>query len=141
MKYFSRASRVRARGLSLAGLFAALLFGCAATALAEHNPANPEVSKANQATDKTKIILLGTAGGPTPKPRNAPASALIVDGKVYIIDAEDGMARQLFLSGTPLRDVRAVFITHHHSDYNADYGNLLLLSWVVFSGDTSRLKV
>jgi ribonuclease BN (tRNA processing enzyme) len=25
--------------------------------------------------------------------------------------------------------VRHVFITHHHSDHNADYGNLLLLAW------------
>jgi ribonuclease BN (tRNA processing enzyme) len=29
----------------------------------------------------------------------------------------------------PLRAVRHVLITHHHSDHNADYGNLLLLAW------------
>ena len=27
------------------------------------------------------------------------------------------------------RTLRHVFITHHHSDHNADYGNLLLLAW------------
>jgi ribonuclease BN (tRNA processing enzyme) len=29
----------------------------------------------------------------------------------------------------PLSAVRHVFITHQHSDHNADYGNLLLLAW------------
>lgn len=32
-------------------------------------------------------------------------------------------------AGVPLPTLRHVFITHHHSDHNADYGNLLLLSW------------
>jgi ribonuclease BN (tRNA processing enzyme) len=27
------------------------------------------------------------------------------------------------------RTLRAVFLTHHHSDHNADYGNLFLLLW------------
>ena len=27
------------------------------------------------------------------------------------------------------RTLRHIFITHHHSDHNADYGNLLLLEW------------
>jgi ribonuclease BN (tRNA processing enzyme) len=29
----------------------------------------------------------------------------------------------------PLTSIRHIFITHHHSDHNADYGNLLLLAW------------
>ena len=29
----------------------------------------------------------------------------------------------------PLATLRHVFLTHQHSDHNADYGNLLLLSW------------
>jgi ribonuclease BN (tRNA processing enzyme) len=39
------------------------------------------------------------------------------------------VARQLVLAGLSLPALRHVFITHHHSDHNADYGNLLLLSW------------
>jgi ribonuclease BN (tRNA processing enzyme) len=39
------------------------------------------------------------------------------------------VARQLVLAGVPLATVRHIFITHHHSDHNADYGNLLLLGW------------
>jgi ribonuclease BN (tRNA processing enzyme) len=29
----------------------------------------------------------------------------------------------------PLPTLRHVFLTHHHSDHNADYGNLVLLAW------------
>jgi ribonuclease BN (tRNA processing enzyme) len=32
-------------------------------------------------------------------------------------------------SGAPLPSLRAVFITHHHSDHNLDYGNLLYNAW------------
>ena len=79
---------------------------------------------------RTRLILLGTAGGPSPKQtRSAPANAVVVDDAVYVVDAGNGVARQLVLAGLTPRDLRAVFITHHHSDHNADYGNLLLLAW------------
>lgn len=75
-------------------------------------------------------MLLGTGGGPTPKPnRSAPALAIVVNGAVYVVDCGDGVARQMVLAGVRLSALRAVFLTHQHSDHNADYGNLLLLSW------------
>lgn len=78
----------------------------------------------------TTLTLLGTAGGPTPKlTRNAPAQVLLVNGAAYVFDCGNGVARQLVLAGVPLKSIRAVFVTHKHSDHNADYGNLLLLSW------------
>ncbi|HET6342685.1 MAG TPA: MBL fold metallo-hydrolase [Gemmatimonadota bacterium] len=85
---------------------------------------------ADQPTSGTRLILLGTAGGPSPKQtRSAPANAVVVDDAVYVVDAGNGVARQLVLAGLPPRHLRAVFITHHHSDHNADYGNLMLLAW------------
>jgi len=79
----------------------------------------------------TQTILLGTAGGPAPKAaRNAPAQCVVVDGQTYVIDCGNGVARQLVLAGVPLSSVRAAFITHHHSDHNADLGNLMLLAWM-----------
>ena len=33
---------------------------------------------------------------------------------------------QLVLAGIPLASVRHVFLTHQHSDHNADYGNLVV---------------
>lgn len=90
----------------------------------------PGLAAAAAAPARTRIVLLGTAGGPTPKAlRAAPASAVVVDGAVYVVDCGNGVARQLALAGLRLGALRGVFVTHHHSDHNADYGNLLLLAW------------
>lgn len=79
---------------------------------------------------RTRLILLGTAGGPRPRStRAAPAQVILVDDTAYVVDCGDGVARQLVLAGVALRGVRHVFVTHHHSDHNADYGNLILLAW------------
>src|SRR5882672_3124934 len=79
---------------------------------------------------RTRLILLGTGGGPRPKKENnATSQVIIINGELYVVDCGDGVARQLTLAGLSLDKLRHVFITHHHSDHNADYGNLLLLSW------------
>jgi ribonuclease BN (tRNA processing enzyme) len=79
---------------------------------------------------RTRLILLGTGGGPRPKKENnATSQVIIINDVLYVVDCGDGVARQLTLAGLSLDKLRHVFITHHHSDHNADYGNLLLLSW------------
>ncbi len=79
----------------------------------------------------TRLVLLGTAGGPSAKRARAqPANAVIVGDDIYIVDAGDGIVRQLTLGGYPLANVRAVFITHNHSDHVAGYGPLLLRAWL-----------
>jgi ribonuclease BN (tRNA processing enzyme) len=85
---------------------------------------------ANQSRAKTRLILLGTGGGPRPKKTvSAPAQVILVNDTPYVVDCGDGVARQLVSADVPLAKLRHVFITHHHSDHNADYGNLILLSW------------
>ena len=77
----------------------------------------------------SRLILLGTAGGPTPKKtRSGPSQIIVVGDRGYVVDCGDGVARQMMTAGV-FRTLRHVFITHHHSDHNADYGNLLLLAW------------
>jgi ribonuclease BN (tRNA processing enzyme) len=79
----------------------------------------------------TRIILLGTAAGPIPrKERSQPANLLIVGGRPYLIDAGNGVARQLAHVGLAPSDVRTVFITHHHIDHNADMGALMAFAWL-----------
>src|SRR5262245_42403635 len=79
---------------------------------------------------RTRLILLGTGGGPRPRAvSSAPAQVIVVNDAAYVIDCGDGVARQLALAGVPLTSLRGVFITHHHSDHNADYGNLIWLAW------------
>jgi ribonuclease BN (tRNA processing enzyme) len=77
-----------------------------------------------------RLILLGTAGGPTPKKnRAAPAQIIMINDEAYLIDCGNGVAQQVVKAGIKLSAIRHVFLTHHHSDHNADYGNLMLLAW------------
>jgi ribonuclease BN (tRNA processing enzyme) len=78
----------------------------------------------------TRLIMLGTGGGPRPRrDRAATAHAVLVDDALYVVDCGHPVARQLAAAGVPLPGLRHVFLTHHHSDHNADYGTLLLLAW------------
>jgi ribonuclease BN (tRNA processing enzyme) len=88
------------------------------------------MAEPRQPSSKTRLILLGTGGGPRPRTATmASAQVVVVGDRLYVVDCGDGVARQLVLAGLPLTALRHVFITHHHSDHNADYGNLLLLAW------------
>jgi ribonuclease BN (tRNA processing enzyme) len=83
-----------------------------------------------QPAGKTRLILLGTGGGPRPRVATmATAQVIVCRDQAYVVDCGDGVARQLVIAGVSLQALRHVFITHHHSDHNADYGNLLLLAW------------
>lgn len=78
----------------------------------------------------TRLILLGTGGGPRPrKASSGSAQVIVANGAAYVVDCGDGVARQLVMAGVPLPSLRHIFLTHHHSDHNADYGNLISLAW------------
>jgi ribonuclease BN (tRNA processing enzyme) len=78
----------------------------------------------------TRLIFLGTGGGPRPRRvSSAPAQVVLVNDVPYVVDCGNGVARQLVFAGVPLPSLRHIFLTHHHSDHNADYGNLILLAW------------
>ncbi len=82
------------------------------------------------AQGRTRLILLGTGGGPRPrKSSSASAQVIVTNDAAYVIDCGDGVARQLAIAGVPLTVIRHIFITHQHSDHNADYGNLIWLAW------------
>jgi ribonuclease BN (tRNA processing enzyme) len=78
----------------------------------------------------SRLVLLGTAGGPTPKvERSAPGFAVVVNGDLYLVDAGNGVGRQLVRAGLDIDRLRVVAVTHHHSDHVADVGTVLLLAW------------
>ncbi len=85
---------------------------------------------AAQPARRSRLILLGTKGGPTPSRFRAPASnLLIVDGVPFVIDAPDGVAERIVRAGVALDRIGEVFITHNHSDHSAGLGALLVLAW------------
>ncbi|WP_432257960.1 MBL fold metallo-hydrolase [Cupriavidus sp. TMH.W2] len=77
-----------------------------------------------------RLILLGTKGGPRiGGSRSNPANLLLINGVPYVIDCGTGVSRQLVNAHVPLARLRYVFITHHHSDHNLEYGNLIYNAW------------
>jgi ribonuclease BN (tRNA processing enzyme) len=79
----------------------------------------------------TKVVLLGTAGGPLPSPvRSGIATAVVVGGRVLLVDCGTGVTRQLRRARL-LSSLRMVLLTHLHSDHDCDYFNLFLLGWPV----------
>ena len=82
------------------------------------------------AARRSRLVLLGTKGGPTPSRFRAPASnLLVVDGAPLVIDCPDGVAERLVRAGVRLETLTDIFITHHHSDHVAGLGALLSLAW------------
>jgi ribonuclease BN (tRNA processing enzyme) len=78
----------------------------------------------------TRVILLGTKGGPKPSPSRAPACvAIVIEGTIYLVDCPNGVARQIVMAGLSLDRLGQLFITHNHSDHVLDVGSLLVLAW------------
>ncbi|MDQ3353053.1 MAG: MBL fold metallo-hydrolase [Actinomycetota bacterium] len=79
----------------------------------------------------TRLVLLGTAGGPLPSPiRMGISQAVVVGGRVHVIDCGSGVTRQLRRAKL-LSALHQVFITHLHSDHVCDYFNLFLCGWPI----------
>src|SRR5580704_6570566 len=74
----------------------------------------------------TRLITLGTRGGPIPMVGRAQSSnILIVNGALYVVDAGEGVTRRLTRAGIAIRDIDNIFITHPHSDHTGGLGGLL----------------
>lgn len=87
-----------------------------------------------------KIVLLGTGGGPRASRTRFPTSqAVLVDGRMVVIDAGNGVAKQLAAAGLSARDLTHLLITHHHVDHSADLGYLPMASWI--EGRSETIKV
>src|SRR5438132_7891689 len=87
----------------------------------------------NQEKNRTRILLLGTKGGPTLSSnsgRSNSSTLILINDVPYLIDCGYGVSRQLISAGIALNRLRYIFITHHHSDHNLEYGPLLYNAWV-----------
>ena len=85
-----------------------------------------------QRKKRTRIVLLGTRGGPSVEPasRNNASTLILINDVPYVVDCGYGTSKQLLKAGVALNRVRYIFVTHNHSDHNLDFGPLLYNAWI-----------
>lgn len=84
------------------------------------------------------VHTLGTGGGPIVSTSRAGTStAVCVDGATYVIDCGMGSIRN-YRTSCKWEDLRAIFLTHHHSDHIYDLGSFLVTGWQVPGESFSR---
>lgn len=78
----------------------------------------------------TRLVLIGTQGGPNVNLRRAQASnAVVVDGRIYLVDCGYGAMRSLVAAGLAYGQIGSIFLTHLHNDHTADLPALVTLHW------------
>jgi ribonuclease BN (tRNA processing enzyme) len=87
-------------------------------------------AKAAAPSQGPRLLLLGTQGGPNfNTQRGETASAVLVDGKIYLVDCGYGALGALVRANLNYRAVEHVFLTHLHDDHAADLVALLGHQW------------
>ena len=115
------------------------VFGTAIVWLAIFATSLPAQQQSTTASpSKTQVVLLGT-GNPFPDPdRSGPATAIVVNGKAYLIDFGPGVVRRakaaMFDKGIAALEptnLTTAFVTHLHSDHTVGYPDLIFTPWVM----------
>jgi ribonuclease BN (tRNA processing enzyme) len=130
-------SSTLSRRTLLAGLAATPALTAAAAPVAAQTPAAKTAAEQAQAALKdakaTKLVLLGTGGGPggPGRTRKMTSHVMLSNGAAYVLDCGLGVIDQYARTGIPFPALRSIFITHHHADHNIEYGPLLVVGWIM----------
>ena len=99
------------------------------------------------ADPRPRVVTLGTAGGPrwwsgeNAGERSGIATAVLVDDRAYLVDAGHGVGRQMNLAGIPINSLRAVFLTHLHSDHTVDLASLAIFGMFSLAEDQDPIRI
>jgi ribonuclease BN (tRNA processing enzyme) len=86
-----------------------------------------------------RITVLGSASGLPVPHRNASAYSVEAGGNLYLIDAGEGVSRQLLRYGIDCNRISSIFISHTHSDHVS--GLFMLLQMMQLTGRKSLLRI
>jgi ribonuclease Z len=104
------------------------------------SPANVTGARLPSTDEALQVRILGT-GYPRPDARHAgPSAVVMARGKWFVVDA--GRGTTMRIAGTDLKyeAMRAVFLTHLHSDHTAGLPDLFITSWQ-FGRKTTPLEL
>ncbi|MEU6146588.1 MBL fold metallo-hydrolase [Streptomyces sp. NPDC047081] len=95
--------------------------------------AAPAAAATDTSTDAAgaalSLVLLGTNAGPPPLAnRYGISSALVVNGRTYLVDCGRGAVTQYMRAGLSLPSLTGIFLTHLHADHIVDYYAFPLLA-------------
>lgn len=81
---------------------------------------------------ETRIVLLGTAGGPPPVVGSAGiATAVLAGDGVYLVDCGRGALTQFMNAGLDLSKIKGIFVTHLHLDHVIDLFDFFALGLTI----------
>lgn len=80
------------------------------------------------------VVVLGAAGGPSVQRSSIACTALVVDGAIYVVDAGLGLTQRFHDAGLDFAKLRAMFLTHLHSDHMADFFSFFWMNFREFAG-------
>lgn len=90
-----------------------------------------QIEAAESPQSRIEVVLLGT-GYPRPYPdRAGPSTAVVINGKYFIVDAGRAVVLRLSSLQQPMPPITAVFLTHLHSDHTSGLPDLFNTSWVM----------
>ncbi|MBT3350453.1 MAG: MBL fold metallo-hydrolase [Nitrospinaceae bacterium] len=86
-----------------------------------------------------ELILLGT-GSPPPDPSTSGhADGIVVNDRLYLLDAGRNVCRQISAAGYPVQEVDHLLFTHFHSDHFTGFADFYITRWLF--GAQRSLKV
>jgi len=80
---------------------------------------------------RDRLVVIGSKGGPAIRTRGPGPTAFLLEiaGRPIVIDCGLGVTRGFVDAGQHLNRLGLIFITHHHSDHNLEFGNLIHTAW------------
>ncbi len=86
----------------------------------------------------TRVVLLGTGNPGLDPDRSGPATAIVVNGRAYLVDFGPGVVRRAAAAFRtkavaaldPVK-ITVAFVTHLHSDHTVGYPDLIFSPWTV----------